>query len=117
MKKTIQERIAVIDQILGMRQLMTKPLKAGTLKNKDIAGRCTGYTFQLDNLSYRGIWVSTLEDIELLVDGQPVAKSDILFRIHGLTIPLENLGGHSEVFWGARDEAIKIGRASWRERV
>jgi len=106
MEKSIQERLQIVDQVLGHRLLMTKPLKAGTLKNKAIAGRCTGYSFQIDNLSYRGIWVSTLEDIELTVDGSPVPKSDLLFCIHGLTIPIDNLGGHSEVFWGGRDDGI-----------
>lgn len=106
MEKTVQERLEIVDKALGFHLLMTKPLKAGTLKNKSFGSNCTGYTFQIDNLSYRGIWVSTIEDIELTVDGEKVPKNAMLFCIHGMKIPIDDLGGHSEVFWGAKDDGI-----------
>lgn len=108
MAKSYEERLKIVQDILGggMRMVMTKPLKAGTLKNKVFGSSCTGYTFEIDTLSYRGVWVSTLEDIELTVDGEKVPKSDMLFCVNGLKIPIDNLGSHTEVFWGARDKAV-----------
>ena len=106
MEKSVQERLEIINNLLVFRMLMTKPLKAGTLENKRFGNSCTGYTFQIDNLSYRGIWVSTIEDIELTVDGEKVSKNDMLFCIHGMKIPIDDLAGHSEVFWGATDAGI-----------
>ncbi len=106
MTKSIQERLDIVNNTFKFGMLMTKPLKAGTLKNRTIGDSCTGYTFQIDNLSYRGIWVSTIEDIQLVVDGETVSKRDMLFCIKGMKIPIDDLGGHSEVFWGGRDEGL-----------
>ena len=86
--------------------LMTKPLKAGTLKNKSVEGCCTGYTFEIDNLSYRGIWISTLEGIALTVDKTPVAEENIMVCLKGMKFPICDLGGHTEVFWGATDTCV-----------
>ncbi|MGI6334718.1 MAG: C-glycoside deglycosidase beta subunit domain-containing protein [Saccharofermentanales bacterium] len=111
MKKSVQERLEIVDQVIGSRLLMTKPLKADSLRNRVFGDSCTGYSFQIDNLSYRGIWVSTIEAIELKVDGEAVAQEDMLFCIRDLKIPLVALGGHSEIFWGSRDEArISVNR-------
>ncbi|MBS5520644.1 MAG: hypothetical protein KHX56_00075 [Clostridiales bacterium] len=108
MTKTLDERMAIVKDILfgqpGM--LMTKPLKEGTLKNKCIEGCCTGYTFEVDNLSYRGIWVSTLEGIKIKVDGEEVPQEDIMVCLKGMKFPVCDLGGHTEVFWGARDKCV-----------
>ena len=106
MGKSIQERIEIVQSLLGIRMLIAKPLKAGTLKNKVFGRSCTGYTFEIDTLSYRGSWVSTIEDLELTVDGERVSKSDMLFCVNGVKIPIDDLGGHTEVFWGARDAGI-----------
>lgn len=108
MSKTLEERMAIAkDLIFGQpAALMTKPLKAGTLKNKSVAGCCTGYTFEIDNLSYRGIWISTLEGISLTVDGEPVPEENITVCLKGMNFPVCDLGGHTEVFWGATDTCV-----------
>ena len=105
MSKTPEERLECVEIINNAGGgLIIKPLKADTLKNKIIGNSCIGYTFQLDNLGPRGTWVSTLEDIELLVDGDIAPKTNMLFRINGLSITIDDLVGHTEVFWGAKDE-------------
>lgn len=106
MGKSLQERMAYVETQKSMNMLMTKPLKPNTLKNKVFGTSCTGYTFQIDTLSYRGSWVSTIEDIELTVDGERVQKSDMLFCVRGLKIPIDDLGGHTEVFWGVADPGV-----------
>lgn len=108
MEKTIDERMAIVKSIIfdqpGM--LMTKPLKERTLMNKSIGQCCTGFTFEIDNLSYRGIWISTLEGINLKVDGVDVPQEDIMLCLKGMKFPICDLSGHTEVFWGARDKCV-----------
>lgn len=89
--------------------LMTNPIKRDSIKNKDIGGKCTGFTFELDNLSYRGVWVSTLEKIELTLDGEKISNGVMLLSIKDMKLPLSTLAGHTEVFWGAEDKcAIEV---------
>ncbi len=106
MAKSIQERIQEVDQILGRGfMLMTDPLTRGTLKNRVFSdGACTGYSFRLNNLSYRGIWISTLEDLQLTVDGKAVSKADMLLRLGTFSCTIDNLVNHSDVFWAVTDE-------------
>jgi hypothetical protein len=104
--KSIEERKAIVLPLLNVKRVFTKPLKSGTCKNRVIEDSCVGYNFQIDNLEYRGIWVSTLEDIELTVDGKKVPKSDMLFKVHGMNIPIDELIHHSYVFWWAEDPGI-----------
>jgi hypothetical protein len=106
MLKSMQERMEFVKSRIGVKLLMTKPLKAGTFKNKVFGKSCTGYTFEIDTLSYRGSWVSTIEDIELTVDDEKVPKSNMLFCVNGIKIPIDDLGGHTEVFWVARDAGV-----------
>ena len=108
MTKSFEERMAMVKDIIfgqpGM--LMTKPLKEGTLKNKCIAGCCTGYTFEVDNLSYRGVWVSTLEGIRVWVDDEEIPQENLMVCLKGMKFSICDLGSHTEVFWGARDQFV-----------
>ena len=106
MTKTVQERIQVVDQILDRGfMLMTDPLTRGTLRNRRFSdGACVGYTFRLNNLSYRGIWISTIEDLQLTVDGQAVSKTDMLLRLGTFSCTIDNLVNHSDVFWAVADQ-------------
>ena len=105
MAKALDERMEIVKNILFGQPgaLMTKPLKAGTLKNKTIAGCCTGYSFEVDNLSYRGVWVSTLEGIKVMVDGEEIPQENMMLCLKGMKFPICDLESHTEVFWGARD--------------
>ncbi|MDR2381396.1 MAG: DUF6379 domain-containing protein [Bifidobacteriaceae bacterium] len=103
MARTLAERLDFVEKSSVFSLNLMRPLKEGSLKNKVIGSAVTGYSIQLNNLSYRGIWVSTFEDIQLTVDGEPVPKHNMVFRLGALCIPIDDLGGHSEVFWGATD--------------
>lgn len=101
MKKNLEERMNIVKKILfgEPTMLMTKPIKKGSVKNKDICGCCTGFTLDIDNLSYRGTWISTIEGINLYVDGEEIPENVILICINGMKIPVANCSGHTEVFW------------------
>lgn len=103
MQKNVEERMAVAKRILGgATMLMTKPLIS--LENRVIEGTCTGYQIQINNLSYRGIWLSTLEEIELAVDDKKIDRRDILLELNGTLYPLHTLQNQTETFWGIEDK-------------
>ena len=100
MPKTLQERVDIVQEILGRSMFAGQPLAAGSLKNKVFeGGACTGYTFRLNNLSYRGIWLATIEDVKLKVDGQEVPRDDITLVLGTLSSTIDNLKNNSDVFW------------------
>lgn len=103
--KSIEERRAIVEPLLVSTMVQTKPMKPGTCKNRIIDGCCVSYEFQIDNLSYRGIWISTIEDIILKVDGEEVPKSNMLFFINGIGYPIADMVYHSENFWNCVDTA------------
>lgn len=104
--KSIEERRKIVAPKLERSMLMTSPLKAGTCRNRIIEGSCTGYEFQIDNLSYRGIWISTIEDIELTVDGERIPKSNMMFFCNGIGYSVDDMVTHTENFWGCMDSGV-----------
>lgn len=122
---TVEERLKKAHEILDQPMIMgsfSGPIKAGSLQNHTICGVTTGYSFRLNNLSYRGIWVSTFEDIRVTVDGKEVPKEYIVLELKGMKLPIRDLGGHSEVFWGAEDECSLLvyqigGLSAGRHRI
>ncbi len=103
---TIQERLEMVDQCLNKASglVLRDPLKPGTLRNKVFGGACTGYRFQLNNLSYRGVWLSTIEFFQLTVDGERVPSSDIRICLDHFSCTPENLCNNTDVFWGCMDK-------------
>lgn len=103
---TVQERMEEARRLLEVLPVMGRfisPIQANSLKNRDICGVITGYSFGFNNLSYRGIWLSTFEDIHVKLDGKEVPQGSMVLSIKGMKIPVRDLEGHSEVFWGAED--------------
>ena len=108
---TIEERMAKARELLEVPMMMGRfisPIKAGSLENRHVCGVATGYTFGLNNLSYRGIWLSTFEDVKVTVDGAEVPKENVVLALKGMKFPVRTLPGHSEVFWGAEDTCSVI---------
>ena len=108
---TVQERMEEARRLLEVLPVMGRfisPIQANSLKNRDICGVITGYSFGFNNLSYRGIWLSTFEDIHVKLDGKEVPQGSMVLSIKGMKIPVRDLEGHSEVFWGAEDSCEVI---------
>lgn len=104
---TVEERMEKARELLDVPPVMgpsISPIREGSLHNRSICGVVTGYEFRLNNLSYRGIWLSTFEDILVKVDGKEVSKFQMVLCLNGTKYPIRDLGGHSEVFWGATDK-------------
>lgn len=103
---TIQERMEIARQLLEKPSAIGRfisPIQEGSLQNHCVCGVVTGYEFTLNNLSYRGIWLSTFEDIQITLDGERVPQDQVVLCLKGMKIPPRDLPGHSEVFWGATD--------------
>ena len=102
---TIEEKIAAIDAATGHGEFMTDDIIGeGTLKNKIICGCRTGYMFKLNNLSYRGVWISTRENIRLKVDGEEVSHNDMSIQLRDFLCNVDETGNNTDVFWAAKDE-------------
>ena len=104
--KTLEARRAIVEPLLHSTMVQTKPMKPGTCKNRVIDGCCTSYEFQIDNLSYRGVWISTIEDISLRVDGKDIPKSNMMFFCNGIGYSIPNMVTHTENFWNCLDTAV-----------
>lgn len=106
MLKTTEERMKIVNQILfgsgGMR--IIRPL-AG-VENRMTGGACTGYRIKINNLSYRGAWLSTIEDVRLTVNGEDVDRDNISVELNGVLYPVDSLEGHTAVFWGLEDDCF-----------
>lgn len=104
--KTEKERLKAVEDIIhnagGFG--MTRPLKQGTLKNRKIGESCTGYFFQIDNLSYRGVWLSTIESLCVWVDDEEIPEESLSVELKGVRYPITSLGQQNETFWGATDK-------------
>ena len=108
---TLNERMAKARELLETPPMVGRfiePIQAGSLRNHTVCGVVTGFSFDLNNLSYRGIWLSTFEDIKIAIDDKEVPQDHIVLSVKGIKIPIRDLGGHSEVFWGAEDNCRLI---------
>ncbi len=105
MAKTVEEKIAAIDAALSFGGFMGSELvRPGSLENKIICGCRTGYRFRLNNLSYRGVWISTLENIRLIMDGEEVPHCDMSIKLRDFACQVDETGNNTDVFWAAKDE-------------
>jgi len=102
----MEERKDIVDQILHKKSdsvfLIDKPLRG--IRNRMIQGSCTGYDVILGNLSYRGVWLSTIEDMQLTVDGKKISAEDLYLKIGSSILPVAHLEDYSEVFWSVENE-------------
>ena len=99
MAKTVEEKIAAIDAALSFGGFMGSELvRPGSLENKIICGCRTGYRFRLNNLSYRGVWISTLENIRLKMDGEEVPHCDMSIKLRDFACQVDETGNNTDIF-------------------
>jgi len=104
--KSIEERMAIVEPLLGFSFVTGRAMNPGGIQNRVIGGSCTSFDIPLNNLSYRGVWISTIEDISLQVDGEDIPKSNMMFFCNGINYSILDMVGHTENFWGCRDQAV-----------
>ena len=104
MAKTLEERKKIVEGIFNSHVHFgaSGTVVEGTVRNREVCGVVTGWEFQLDNLSYRGVWLSTIEGMTVKVDGVEVPHDHMMIELKGIKYPLSVLEGHTEVFWDAK---------------
>lgn len=60
-------------------------------QNIESDGRISGYQFRFKAQYYRGITLSIIRDIQVIVDGEPVRREDIRFTVNHETFSLEEM--------------------------
>ena len=61
------------------------------IRNEIVAGKKIGYTFEIRYPSYRGCYLSCIEDLKFEIDGQEIAKEKIAFSLNGKEFTISDL--------------------------
>lgn len=64
-----------------------------------------GYEFKIKYPSYRGAFLSCIEDLKFKMDGETIQKSDVYFYINGKQFLLDELPECFKEYWFVRDKA------------
>ncbi|MBO5998648.1 MAG: hypothetical protein J6P87_03050 [Lachnospiraceae bacterium] len=110
MAKTLEERKKIVEGILNSGGMFGVGgcIVDGSVANREVGGVVTGWKFRLDNLSYRGVWLSTIEGLTVKLDGEEIPHDHMMIELKGVKYPLSTLEGHTEVFWDAKEECNVI---------
>ena len=65
-----------------------------------------GFQFRICFAAYRGQHLSTIESLEVKLDGAPVERRDIRFCINGKEFLVDQLKDLSQEYWFIRDRAV-----------
>lgn len=69
------------------------------IRNVSEAGQVVGFQFQARLPYYRGLGISMIEDLQVEVDGQPVAREAIRVTLHGRTYTLDEMEREYDDRW------------------
>ncbi|QXD15408.1 hypothetical protein GQ464_000160 [Rhodocaloribacter litoris] len=69
-------------------------------------GRVTGFQFGARLPYYRGVGLSLVEDIQVKIDGEPVAPENLTVTVHGNTYTLEEMARTFEDRWEMGEVAL-----------
>lgn len=76
------------------------------LVNTRIENAVIGYEFKLQYPSYRGTFLSCIEELTFQMDGEPIDKSKITFILNGKEFLIDELSECFKEYWFALDYAI-----------
>ncbi len=81
------------------------------LRNVAIEGVNVGYEFQIKYPSYRGAFLSCIEDLQFWVDGEAIPRADVSFTLNGKQFLLDELPECFKEYWFVRTSAtIRVQR-------
>ena len=89
----------------GLRIRFTDVLVDGSLHNEYVNGKRSGYGFDIRLGYYRGHFLSDIEELNLLVDGEPVPRQEVRFGLNGKEFSVEELRDAYNEFWRLLDAA------------
>jgi len=83
------------------------------IKNVDVEGITIGYEFQIKYPSYRGTFLSCIEDLKFTMDGEEIPKDEIYFFLNNKQFLVDELKECFKEYWFIRDKAtIRVMKAS-----
>lgn len=102
---------------LQMRIVLRDILRKKSLKNYYLRGQVEGFQFEVFLANYRGHFLSTMEQLAVSIDDQPVPKKDILFCLNGKEFIVDDLKNQSNEFWNiAAPATIKVRKPGGLEK-
>lgn len=69
------------------------------IKNEIVAGKAIGYTFEIRYPSYRGCFLSCIEELRFEVDEKEIDKNQISFGLNGKEFTLDELPELFREYW------------------
>lgn len=75
------------------------------IENVVVEGVTVGYEFKIKYPSYRGVFLSCIEDLRFQMDGKPIDKKDIYFYLNGKQFLLDELPECFKEYWFVREKA------------
>ena len=75
------------------------------IKNVKVGDTTIGYEFKIKYPSYRGAFLSCVEDLRFKMDGQEIAAAQVTFRLNGKDFLLSELKECFKEYWFVRDPA------------
>lgn len=76
------------------------------IRTEVVNGVITGYTFQIKYPSYRGCWLSCIEQLDFYVDGRQLDPTMVYFQLNGKEFTLEELPILSREYWYVNRPAV-----------
>jgi len=75
------------------------------ITNVVVEGVTIGYEFKIKYPSYRGAFLSCIEQLEFQIDGEKVDKKAVLFYLNGKQFLIDELPELFKEYWFVRDKA------------
>lgn len=76
------------------------------IRNVSVTGIVYAYEFQIHYPTYRGTWLSCIEELYVEVDGERVPDADIEFHLNNKQFLLSELVHLSEEYWHIQKNAV-----------
>lgn len=76
------------------------------VRNMIVAGIVIGYEFQIKYPSYRGCFLSCIEDLFFEVDGERLPETEVFFSLNGKEFTLGELPDLFREYWFIRQPAV-----------
>ena len=75
------------------------------IENVVVEGVTIGYEFKIKYPSYRGVFLSCIEDLRFKMDGKDIDRKDIYFYLNGTQFLLDELPECFKEYWLVREKA------------
>lgn len=75
------------------------------IENVVVNGRSIGYEFRIKYPSYRGVYLSCIEDLSFTVDGRSISRSDVVLFLNGKQFLIDELKDLYKEYWFVREKA------------